>query len=550
MALTDNSVNAAALEPLHVRGSCEESADTTDVEFLSQVEVLRLCEKARWAGAAGSPHSANDVAFPIPSELSIWSRQYGYHPRTMYQVQPSRQLQPLYHELGTWEVSAEQASAAISLRLAAPMDLGLPQKRPQGDFLNLDAEEARVEVLELAHWDRIEAVKQHERTVWGCFDSAKFPALMNASFDVNQSIFASCCRVEISTLRIDVHANETVLVTSIDETGSAWRMMPEAVVNAVPQDVFAIEASGGFCCRAAEAAEHLQQTTPPDDWLCAICLDENSDGAVVSLCRHTFHRVCILKWLQKSSRCPLCRGKCRLGPAVMLPPMVFDLEPWPMLPTEVIAEDTTTSVQEATAHERKRRPLTMDKIEARRKQLADRFKCQVPSASFFQHKIVQDEEMIGLAAVQARIVRDRQEEALLRDRLNCEGQAFTSWPVAGRWSDLPTCPRIEAARAELTARLTKRFEQRRLQMQGRTPQGLARYLLRQYYTKLPHEHNQTVSICNCSAPDKVTQTFETALTGCGDAVLPAGLANSSAKQSAGATPLTHTLKLWSATLQS
>ncbi|KAF3448571.1 hypothetical protein FNV43_RR09284 [Rhamnella rubrinervis] len=43
--------------------------------------------------------------------------------------------------------------------------------------------------------------------------------------------------------------------------------------------------------------------------LCAVCLEELSVGteATCMPCSHLYHEDCILKWLQKSTLCPLCR---------------------------------------------------------------------------------------------------------------------------------------------------------------------------------------------------------------------------------------------------
>ncbi|KAI4338148.1 hypothetical protein L6164_016494 [Bauhinia variegata] len=43
---------------------------------------------------------------------------------------------------------------------------------------------------------------------------------------------------------------------------------------------------------------------------CCICLDDfqtDMDESVTTPCSHTFHKVCILKWLKENNACPLCR---------------------------------------------------------------------------------------------------------------------------------------------------------------------------------------------------------------------------------------------------
>lgn len=467
-----------------MRASCEASAETTDVEFLLQVEAARSHEEARWARSHKARlESANDEPFPIPGELPLWST----FPRI------SRQLEPLLKELGTWRVPATHAREAICLRLAVPLDMGLAPKRNSADFLE-PLEDARVELIELAQWQHIQTVKRRERCMWGCFDAAQFPVPMSMSID-------GCESLDPSTLRSPVHANANTLVTSIDDTGSAWAMMPpEAVVNAVPKDVFEEYAAGGFCSRVSETPQAFESTGPPEDWLCVICLDESCDGAILAMCGHTFHKACICAWFRKSARCPLCRRRCRIGPTVVSPPMVFDLEPWPMMPTGVIAQDIPTTAQESVAAARECKTLTLKKIEARRKKLADRFNCQVPSSSFFQDRLAQDEEMTGAAAVLARMARDRQESERIHQQLELEGQTLTSWPVHGRWPALPSSPDMASAHAALVGRLMKRHKQLRGQLQIQTPKDLARHLLKQCYKRAPDEDKQAVRMCLCSAP--------------------------------------------------
>ena len=47
------------------------------------------------------------------------------------------------------------------------------------------------------------------------------------------------------------------------------------------------------------------------DHTCAICWDEltkEADIVAVSGCKHAFHRECIFTWINKDTRCPVCRG--------------------------------------------------------------------------------------------------------------------------------------------------------------------------------------------------------------------------------------------------
>lgn len=150
-----------------------------------------------------------------------------------------------------------------------------------------------------------------------------------------------------------------------------------------------------------------------------------------------------------------------------------------MLPEDVVAQDVPTSDQERIATQRAAAPITMDRIEPRRQRLAKRFSCQVPSASFFQESLVADEDTIGHAAVLARHARDREESARVHDDLDLEGRNFTSWPTNGTWPAL----RMSSRNMSALVHTRKRMERRVLEMQCRTPKGLARYVLKQHYKK-------------------------------------------------------------------
>jgi len=51
-----------------------------------------------------------------------------------------------------------------------------------------------------------------------------------------------------------------------------------------------------------------QCTAIPEDWKCAICLDDNHVSVVSTQCKHHFHQRCILDWVNRTQTCPLCRG--------------------------------------------------------------------------------------------------------------------------------------------------------------------------------------------------------------------------------------------------
>ena len=41
--------------------------------------------------------------------------------------------------------------------------------------------------------------------------------------------------------------------------------------------------------------------------MCSICLDDNNDAIVNTLCCHTFHENCLNEWKKINNTCPLCR---------------------------------------------------------------------------------------------------------------------------------------------------------------------------------------------------------------------------------------------------
>lgn len=493
-SIDNDSTSPQVHEPLYVLTSPEMSAATADVEFLLQVEAVHCHEVARAAQAkeeAGS--SANHIPFPMPHELAMRSPKL---PNLL------KHLQPLYDKLGTWEVSSTNASEAIAARRAIPLDLGVALTQFPTNASDIECglrlaqfqanaseieEDAAHQAQELDKWHQILAVKEHERSVWGCFDSSPFPEPINID---GTSVLV------LSTLRSEVHADDSEIITTIAETGFAWDVLPESVVNAVPMDDFEVQASGGFCLRSSDEPQQFESAMPHEEWLCVICLDEGLDDAITVTCGHIFHRPCISLWFRKSKLCPLCRCKCRSdsGPALSLPPLVFDLEPWPMLPAGVVEQDIPTSTQERIVAARAGKSLSIGRMEARRKQLADRFKCQVPSAAFLEESIVLTKAMIGPASVFARIAWDLKEAARIHDQLDEEGSQITSWPVGGRWPGLAMTPFNQAA----LARLTRKRNRSRLEVQCRTPRGMARHILNQHYKRTLFKQSQSVIAALCS----------------------------------------------------
>jgi len=59
-------------------------------------------------------------------------------------------------------------------------------------------------------------------------------------------------------------------------------------------------------------AASLNPTSDSVETLCAICLEEQDeekgDLYIVTGCSHVYHKHCISRWMEKSRKCPICRG--------------------------------------------------------------------------------------------------------------------------------------------------------------------------------------------------------------------------------------------------
>jgi len=91
-------------------------------------------------------------------------------------------------------------------------------------------------------------------------------------------------------------------------------------------------------------AASLNPTSDSVETLCAICLEEQDeekgDLYIVTGCSHVYHKHCISRWMEKSRKCPICRG-----------PIANDLGPplsglHLMLTDEVIPEMTRVGILE------------------------------------------------------------------------------------------------------------------------------------------------------------------------------------------------------------
>lgn len=64
-----------------------------------------------------------------------------------------------------------------------------------------------------------------------------------------------------------------------------------------------------FVPASRAAISKLETATVEESAVCAVCLEEMTVGsdATCMPCSHLYHRGCIVKWLQKSRVCPMCR---------------------------------------------------------------------------------------------------------------------------------------------------------------------------------------------------------------------------------------------------
>jgi hypothetical protein len=488
-------------------------AKAAEEEYLQmQIKKAQFYERFRWACALGMPgKNANDVPFPCLDECSprsslgpllpwfceqgTWHvaelspssvqelvalrrsmpRQCGKPPEHRvsadYKVERSDTNLHASSELRTWKTGALSRKAREVGATNEEVDVALDEDDITTALANLilckqvgDSAGSNIGEFERAEWLRIAATKDAERNMWGCFDAAQFPVFSNKlqvdgpdgwqapwilSADHAQFVEAT----DPLLLRSEVHADDVQLDTTIDGA-SAWEMKPLVMLPQIPKDVWETSAAGGFCLRISEE-QKMAAATPVAAWQCVICLDEDPADAVLTTCAHTFHSKCISRWFQRSTRCPLCRFRCRTC-LHQNPPMDFDLTPWNMLPAAVIAQDEVLPAQELVATQRAQKPLSLEACIDRRMQLAVRFNCEPPGVTFFQEVHPNDESAIGPAAVITRAKRFREEAAAKRASLEALGEQLTIWPVGRRWPAVVlTNPRIVKRRASLAAHFAR-----------------------------------------------------------------------------------------------
>jgi hypothetical protein len=87
-----------------------------------------------------------------------------------------------------------------------------------------------------------------------------------------------------------------------------------------------VTAAAAAAAATAPAADDVTSGPPAEHYhdTCAVCLSEFEGGEPVAQlpCSplHTFHQACVLPWLRKERRCPLCVADIDEPPPLALPP--------------------------------------------------------------------------------------------------------------------------------------------------------------------------------------------------------------------------------------
>jgi hypothetical protein len=177
--------------------------------------------------------------------------------------------------------------------------------------------------------------------------------------------------------------------------------------------------------------------------------------------------------------------------------MIFEGEQWHMLPDGVIAQDAATWQQLRLQNLREALPLSTAAMQARRRKLADRFRCKAPEDSFFL-EISATDDSIGAAVVLERSRRHSKKVEAIRNELEARGRNFVAWPVNGRWSDLPMDSQTLARRCALTESLAARHPSLAesassiaLVLKRRMVHDITRCILKQCYQKAPSQREES-----------------------------------------------------------
>ena len=77
-----------------------------------------------------------------------------------------------------------------------------------------------------------------------------------------------------------------------------------SVLNIVDFNIFERNADNH---EAVEIIGKIEEIELTEEVICAICLDIVLRGISLPACKHSFHKECIIRWIEIHSNCPYCR---------------------------------------------------------------------------------------------------------------------------------------------------------------------------------------------------------------------------------------------------
>eukprot|EP00543_Licmophora_paradoxa_P010098 CAMPEP_0202473896 /NCGR_PEP_ID=MMETSP1360-20130828/92091_1 /ASSEMBLY_ACC=CAM_ASM_000848 /TAXON_ID=515479 /ORGANISM="Licmophora paradoxa, Strain CCMP2313" /LENGTH=152 /DNA_ID=CAMNT_0049100981 /DNA_START=1117 /DNA_END=1575 /DNA_ORIENTATION=- len=90
------------------------------------------------------------------------------------------------------------------------------------------------------------------------------------------------------------------------ETGNSSSNPSTAIANTKEQP---LELEGSLQNNNTTTPEPSQNQQPNHDITCSICLETfvTGNSIITSACNHSYHRDCVMDWMEKNNKCPNCR---------------------------------------------------------------------------------------------------------------------------------------------------------------------------------------------------------------------------------------------------